>query len=324
MSSTEIVSATLQQQPQPQSHHLTVLCPDCRGSSLVQDFGSGDLLCMDCNTAVGDRLIDSRTEWRKRRAQRTDDSDSSVNTSDSSPIARVASGAGLLRAKKSRSTTKTRAVEQRSEETLERGLDQISAMCLAMDVPRAIEAAACEYYRRVESGGLHRGKSLDAVTATCVFLACRQQAVPRTFKELCALTRVPRKDIGRMFKYLKDKLGAADTAAMSSDDLMTRYCANLSLLETAQECAILLNRMARERDTLAGKSPVSVAGACIYMASHLVAQPRDARVISHVAGVSEVTIKNSYKLLYADRALLLSAQILAVDPAASTTNLPIP
>ncbi|KAJ2238903.1 transcription initiation factor IIB [Coemansia sp. RSA 455] len=82
--------------------------------------------------------------------------------------------------------------------------------------------------------------------------------------------------------------------------------------------------MARERDTLAGKSPVSVAGACIYMASHLVAQPRDARVISHVAGVSEVTIKNSYKLLYADRALLLSSQILAVDPAASTANLPIP
>ncbi|KAJ2746075.1 transcription initiation factor IIB [Coemansia sp. BCRC 34301] len=318
MPSTEIAS-TLQQH-QPQSHHSALLCPDCRSPNIVHDFGSGDLMCQDCKATVGDRLIDSRTEWRQRRAQRTDDSDSSANnTGDSSPIASVPS-----RAKKSRGPSKNRAVEQRSEETLERGLDQISAMCLAMDVPRAIEAAACEYYRRVESGGLQRGKSLDAITATCVFLACRQQAVPRTFKELCALTKVPRKDIGRMFKFLKDKLGAADTAAMSSDDLMSRYCANLSLLETAQECAVLLNRMARERDTLAGKSPVSVAGACIYMASHLVAQPRDARVISHVAGVSEVTIKNSYKLLYADRALLLSAQILAVDPAASPANLPIP
>ncbi|KAJ2697741.1 transcription initiation factor IIB [Coemansia sp. IMI 209128] len=231
----------------------------------------------------------------------------------------------LLRAKKSTSRdAKTRATEQRHGDTLDRGLEQISAMCVAMDVPRPIESAACEYYRRVEAGGLHRGKNQDAITATCVFLACRQHAVPRTFKELCALTRVPRKDIGRMFKLLKDKLGAADTAAMSPDDLMTRYCANLSLLETAQDCAILLGRMARERDTLAGKSPVSVASACIYMASHLVAQPRDARIISRVAGVSEVTIKNSYKLLYADRSLLLSSQVLAVDSAASIDNLPIP
>ncbi|KAJ2066522.1 transcription initiation factor IIB [Coemansia sp. S2] len=317
MPSTEIAV-----QQQQQSHHMTLLCPDCHGSSIVQDFSTGDLLCADCNTPVGDRLVDSRSEWRRRRAQKTDDSNSD-SSATGSPLARAANGVGLLRAKKSRNA-KTRAVEQRHEETLERGLEQISAMCLAMDVPRSIESASCEYYRRVESGGLHRGKNQDAITATCVFLACRQQAVPRTFKELCALTRVPRKDIGRMFKYLKDKLGAADTAAMSSDDLMTRYCANLSLLETAQECAILLGRMARERDTLAGKSPVSVAGACIYMASHLVAQPRDARVISHVAGVSEVTIKNSYKLLYADRALLLSSQILAVDPAASIANLPIP
>ncbi|KAJ2489106.1 transcription initiation factor IIB [Coemansia sp. RSA 2050] len=288
----------------------------------MQSFATGDLLCADCNIVVGDRLIDSRSEWRRRRPQKTDDSNSDSSAADSP---RTENGVNLLRAKKSSSRdARTRAVEQRHGDTLNRGLEQISAMCLAMDVPRSIESAACEYYRRVESGGLHRGKNQDAITATCVFLACRQQAVPRTFKELCALTRVPRKDIGRMFKLLKDKLGAADTAAMSPDDLMARYCANLSLLETAQDCAILLGRMARERDTLAGKSPVSVASACIYMASHLVAQPRDARIISRVAGVSEVTIKNSYKLLYADRSLLLSSQVLAVDSAASIDNLPIP
>ncbi|KAJ2687212.1 transcription initiation factor IIB [Coemansia spiralis] len=301
---------------------MTLMCPDCRGSNIMHSFATGDLLCADCNTVVGDRLIDSRSEWRRRRPQKTDDSNSDSSAAGSP---RAENGVNLLRAKKSTSRdAKTRATEQRHGDTLDRGLEQISAMCVAMDVPRPIESAACEYYRRVEAGGLHRGKNQDAITATCVFLACRQHAVPRTFKELCALTRVPRKDIGRMFKLLKDKLGAADTAAMSPDDLMTRYCANLSLLETAQDCAILLGRMARERDTLAGKSPVSVASACIYMASHLVAQPRDARIISRVAGVSEVTIKNSYKLLYADRSLLLSSQVLAVDSAASIDNLPIP
>ncbi|KAJ2820458.1 transcription initiation factor IIB [Coemansia erecta] len=192
-----------------------------------------------------------------------------------------------------------------------------------MDLPRVIDSAARDIFKRVEAENLHRGKSIDVIIATCIFLACRQKSLPRTFKEICALTKVPRKDIGRTFKFLKEKLGAK-AGPMSSDDLMTRFCENLSLLSSAQECAIMLNQMAKQRDTLAGKSPVSIAGACIYMASHLVGQPRDAKVISHVAGVSEVTIKNSYKLLFADRHHLVSEAMLKASPTASIEFLPTP
>ncbi|KAI8320955.1 cyclin-like protein [Martensiomyces pterosporus] len=334
---------------------LTLLCPTCRNTSpnLIQDFSSGDLICADCNSVVGDRLIDSRLDWRsmKRATQQIEDAkllmsaasislctanacDSSYSDSSSSnsssegerrkPAEKEGNGplsrATIAKALKSR--TNSRAVIQRHERNLIHAFTEITALCDNMDLPRSIDDAARQLYRRVEEGNLHRGKNIDAIIATCIFLACRQEGVPRTFKEICALTNVPRKDIGRTFKFLKEKLGA-DTGSMSSDDLMSRFCANLSLLSTAQECAVLLNQRAKERDTLAGKSPVSIAGACIYMASHLVGQPRDAKVISHVAGVSEVTIKNSYKLLFADRNQLVTEQVLAVDPMASLDHLPL-
>ncbi|KAJ2778382.1 transcription initiation factor IIB [Coemansia javaensis] len=242
----------------------------------------------------------------------------------SSPEQRSAVLARAMRSRtQSQSAAAAAAAAQRHEQGLARAFDGISETCAGMDLPWGVAEAARELFRRVEAENLHRGKSIDAIMATCIFLACRQKAVPRTFKEICALTQVPRKDIGRTFKFLKEKLGA-ETSPVSSDDLMARFCANLSLLSTAQECAVLLNQMAKRRDTLAGKSPVSVAGACIYMASHLVGQPRDARVVSHVAGVSEVTIKNSYKLLFADRHHLVSDQILRVHPAASMDFLPVP
>ncbi|KAJ1954908.1 transcription initiation factor IIB [Linderina pennispora] len=215
----------------------------------------------------------------------------------------------------------SRAAQQRHERNLTRAFSQLSQMCQSMDLSLTIDHTARSLYQRAEARSLHRGKSLDAVLATCIFLACRQEGVPRTFKEICALTRVPRRDIGRTFKLLKDKLGAC---SMSSGDLMARFCANLSLLRGAVECAVELSRRARECDTLAGKSPVSVAGACIYMASHLVGQPRDAKVISNVAGVSEVTIKNSYRLLFADRKRLLSDDLLALAQHASIDLLPLP
>ncbi|KAJ2712720.1 transcription initiation factor IIB [Coemansia spiralis] len=287
---------------------ITALCPDCRNvqPNLVHDFGSGELLCADCNAVVGDRLINSRHAQPRKAA--------------------TAMGAGLLAARPMRSRTQGRMATQkceRQERNLVRAFGEIDCTCRAMDLAPEVVQVARELFRRVELESLHRGKSIDAVITTCIFLACRQLSVPRTFKEICSLTQVPLKGIGRTFKLLKEKLGTAPSP-MSSDDLTARFCANLSLLSTAQECAVLLGQTAKHRDTLAGKSPVSAAGACIYMASHLVGQPRDTKVISQVAGVSEVTLKNSYKLLFADRTNLVTEDILRVDPMVSLDALPVP
>ncbi|KAJ2146428.1 transcription initiation factor IIB [Coemansia sp. RSA 678] len=327
---------------------VTVICPDCRNMApkLIHDFTSGDLLCADCNTVIGDRLIDSRSAWRSTAkisrqaeedarmlmslqtiaAQAHDTTSSTSSQSDSGNNSPVAAGKDDILSRALRSRTHGRAAAQRherQERNLVRAFSEISTACATMDLPRIIDDTARDLYKRVDAENLHRGKNIDAIIATCIFLACRQKSLPRTFKEICALTKVPRKDIGRTFKFLKEKLGA-EAGPMSSDDLMARFCANLSLLSSAQECAVMLNQMAKQRDTLAGKSPVSIAGACIYMASHLVGQPRDAKVISHVAGVSEVTIKNSYKLLFADRHQLVSEEMLRVSPMASIEFLPTP
>lgn len=47
---------------------------------------------------------------------------------------------------------------------------------------------------------LLRGKSLDAIVAACVFIACRQAKVGRSFKEIATLSGVPKKPIQQCFK----------------------------------------------------------------------------------------------------------------------------
>lgn len=56
---------------------------------------------------------------------------------------------------------------------------------------------------------------------------------------------------------------------------------------------------------LAGRSPLSVAAACIYTASHFMGHPKSPKEISAVAGVSDGTIRNAYKLIYPKRELLI-------------------
>ncbi len=59
---------------------------------------------------------------------------------------------------------------------------------------------------------------------------------------------------------------------------------------------------------LAGRSPLSAAAACIYMASYLLKQPKTAKEISAVAGVSDGTIRTAYKFLYAEKDMLIDPE----------------
>ncbi|KAJ1666093.1 transcription initiation factor IIB [Coemansia sp. RSA 1646] len=332
------------------SRGFTVMCPNCLSddSGLVHDFKRGDIVCTDCNSAIGDRLLSSYSKSHTTSIRHSEQlkqnenenplvpavaatllsmaggSSSQSSQEDSDSNSNSSKDAVLSRAQRSRSGGRkaSREVAKRRERGLERAYSGITLMCANMDVPSSIGEAARKMYRRVAEEDLHRGKNIDAIVATCIFLACRQQAVPRTFKEICALTHVPRKEISRMFKLLKDRLGE-DVGTMLSDDLLARFCSTLSLGAPAQQCASILNDAVKQHDTLAGKSPVSVAGACIYMASHLVGQPRDAGVISHVAGISEGTIKSSYKLLFVSRDLLVTQKMLESNPHISTALLPL-
>lgn len=57
-----------EQTPQQFQPNLNVrlTCPDCRVSPphIVEEFASGDLVCGDCGLVLGDRIIDTRSEWR--------------------------------------------------------------------------------------------------------------------------------------------------------------------------------------------------------------------------------------------------------------------
>jgi transcription initiation factor TFIIB len=171
--------------------------------------------------------------------------------------------------------------------------------------------------------------------AGCLIIAGRTCNNARTFREIHAVTRVPKKEIGRVFKALEkfftqrnlEKLNSeiyllvsappltrtlaiapTDTRSTNAVDLCIRFCSALGL---NHDCIKVSQGLAEKMGNiggLAGRSPLSAAAACIYFASNLMKQPKTAKEISGVAGVSDGTIRTSYKLLEAEKEKL-------VDPA---------
>lgn len=45
---------------------VRLICPECKDPvpNIVEEFGSGDLVCGTCGLILGDRVVDTRSEWR--------------------------------------------------------------------------------------------------------------------------------------------------------------------------------------------------------------------------------------------------------------------
>lgn len=46
--------------------NVKLICPECRDPipDIREEFGSGDLVCGRCGLVLGDRIVDTRSEWR--------------------------------------------------------------------------------------------------------------------------------------------------------------------------------------------------------------------------------------------------------------------
>jgi hypothetical protein len=42
------------------------MCPECAPNKpeIIEEFGSGDLVCGGCGLVLGDKIVDTRSEWR--------------------------------------------------------------------------------------------------------------------------------------------------------------------------------------------------------------------------------------------------------------------
>lgn len=98
-----------------------------------------------------------------------------------------------------------------------------------------------------------------------------------------------------------------------ADDLVRRYVSQLAIRNQSdvEAVAIYIAKKTTQVSTLAGRSPLSVAAACIFMAAHFVGEKDvSSKKIAAVAGVSDGTIKTAYRYLYAAKDELLDSQAM--------------
>ncbi|KAI1126282.1 cyclin-like protein [Nemania abortiva] len=339
-----------QEQPWQQNLNEIMQCPDCREfpPNLVEEFSSGDMVCASCGLVLGDRIIDTRSEWRTFANDDQNNDDPSRVGDAANPllngaqletsIAYQGKQSGDLQRIQNKANKKNEKETKQNNAALLAAYRDISTFCDAMNIAKATQDAAKHIYKMTDDAKYFKGKSTDIIIAGCIFIACRQSKSPRTFREIFSLTKVPKKEIGRTFKmlekFLQQQQDASNKASQSNNnsdqaappptisaslsatnatELCDRYCSQLRFNNShlmARISSELCEKSSSVKD-LAGRSPLSVAAACIYMISHLMGESRTSKQIAAVAGVSDGTIKTAYRFLYQERTTLMDDDWLA-------------
>lgn len=335
MSTTEIVELSpgevQEALPQPESEpwlqtlQVKLICKDCKEDppNIAEQHSDGDLVCETCGNVLAQHTIDTRSEWRSfQNDDQGGEDPSRVGAAHNSAVdvgPALQSGISfdqksLLARDLSRSQNKL-TEDKGSKQVLE-SMNHIRDICASEGWKSNVANTAAQIYKTTWESKKFRSKNQDAIIAGAIFLACRQEDAPRTFKEISTITRVAKKEIGRVFKQLesymhekkKTRRGAQEianfekTGAVEPKTLSLRFGIKLRLpthvSSLAGECAVLLN----STGLLAGRSPLSIAAVALYAISHYMGHGQDLKDISTAASVSEGTIKSAWKSIYPQRA----------------------
>jgi len=255
-------------------------CPICGSEKLIYDPERGEIVCAKCGYVVAQNIVDSGPEWRAfdadQRARRgrvgapvtytihdkglstmIDWRNKDIHGHDISSTTR----AQMYRLRKWQRRIR---VSDAAERNLAFALSELDRMASQLQLPRNLKEMAAVLYRKAVMEHLIRGRSIEGVTAACLYAACRMAKIPRTLDEIEEVARVDKKEIGRSYRFIAREL-------------------NLKL--------------AVKRGLTSGRGPMGVAAAALYIASVLEGEKRTQREVAEVAHVTEVTVRNRYKEL---------------------------
>lgn len=304
--------------------NISLVCPDCKvyPPDLVERFSEGDVVCALCGLVLSDRIVDTRSEWRTFSNDDQNGGDPSRVGDATNPLldgdqlsTMISYSPDTSRAGKELNKAQSRSIVDRRDHALQSAYARMSQMCEGYHLPKIVQEAAKEVFKIVHDERALKGKSQDSIIAAAIFIGCRKANVARTFKEIWALTNVPRKEIGKVFKIMNRVIqdhglsnGAATTDAVSTtnaEDLIGRFCSHLGLSAQISNAAEYIAKRTKEIGVLAGRSPITIAATVIYMAAMIFKNPVQPSKIADRTGVSDGTIKTSYRYLYEKRDQLM-------------------
>jgi transcription initiation factor TFIIB len=289
---------------------LVEKCPECVSKNLVHDYDTGETICGDCGLVLYEQMLDKGPEWRAFTQQEKSSRsrvggpssyaihDKGLSTTisqvDRDSCGRKLPLATRLQMWRLRKWQIRSRVHSSSDRNLAQAMSELDRLSGNISLPPQIKEKAAVMYRKALDKGLVRGRSINSIAAASLYAACRGSGTSRTLREIAEASLVAKRDVARCYRLLLQELNFQMPIA---DPLtyVSKIAEKNEISGKTQGVAIAILREAKRKRASAGKDPMGIAAAALYIACLQNNERRTQKDISDAAGVTEVTVRNRYK-----------------------------
>ena len=281
-------------------------CPSCGDKKIVTDQNTGELFCSNCGLVITDKIADTGAEWRSFSNDEGNKARTGAGTSLTmhdmglstviGAANKDATGKPLSASVKS-SIERLRTWDSRSQahssadRNLRQALNEMDKLKDKLALTDAVVEKAAYIYRKAMEKKLVRGRSIQGLVAACLYASCRNTETPRTLDDIAKGINIRKKEVARcyrlIFRELELKMPVVDPVKGVS-----RIASIAKLGEKSKRKAISILNQAKDVGLVAGKDPMGIAAAALYLACISTGEVKSQKEISIASGVTEVTIRN--------------------------------
>jgi transcription initiation factor TFIIB len=292
----------------------STICTSCGSiQAVITDPESGETICSNCGMVISDKTDD--IVHQEGRAYAIEEVNKKARTGAPSSLTRHDRGLATIigRSDKDASGQKiansTRFTFERlrtwdyriqvnssTDKNLSKAFSELHLLKDKLGLSDAIVEKTAYIYRKAEEKKLAKGRSIIAMLASALYIACRETETSRTIKDIALASNIKSKDIARNYRLLISEL---DIMVPIADPL--KYTAKIAntakLSEKTKRYAFNTMNEAIKKEIPAGKHPASLAATVLYVACKKTGEHISQDNLAEAAGITGVTIRSRLKEL---------------------------
>ena len=199
-------------------------------------------------------------------------------------------------------------------ETVISGFRAISTMCGRLSLDELVRVTAKRLYNRCHKEKVFKGtlSPMAGIAAACIFVACRQAEVSRTFAEVSKIASVKIKVLAKCFRTVQDAFNDLKLPVYISrpENFVAHYCDRLELPPYAEEYCKHIIQTGLELGIGDRRSPVTIASSAVLFTCKLLGAEKSTMEVKDVVGPSERVTLEVYELYVSEKWKLVKSEWL--------------
>ncbi|MGB7679858.1 MAG: transcription initiation factor IIB [Nitrososphaeraceae archaeon] len=311
-----------------------ILCPNCNvnydnkndNRNIINDPESGEIICGICGLVLSiEKSQEIRPEWRNFN---TEQSNKRIRTGMPTSLARHDMGLSTIIGRTDRDYTgnaidtsikstidRLRILDYRTQlhsstdRSLKKAFSELDFLRDKLALPDSVVEKTAYIYRKAQQRGMIRGRTVSAMLAAAIYIACREIRVGKTLKDIAEGSNVKPKTLSQCYRTLLTELDIK-TPMLDPMRCVAKVASRMQLNEmtSRQAMGIMHNAMKSEAST--GKNPMGLAAAVLYISYHnnniknnVLRKSNDSddkrtqTSFAQASGITDVTLRNTVRSL---------------------------